>query len=159
MAVTIAPPVRFPLGKPLRILITIPLESVRHFAPSAATWAPGEPPDVIQAKARDTVAVIAHEALMGIFDPSKPAFEPAMLSLALDPARSGVRTARDDPDRCDAVELRYDYRTKGTRDPPVLLLQAENGPGEGHVQFGSDVPEEELRKEANEACAAEDKQV
>jgi hypothetical protein len=163
MPVAISPPVKFAL-KPLRIFITIALDSVRHFAPSAATWTPDDPSDVIQGKAGDTVAVIAHEALMAIFDSAKPALEPAMLSLALDPAKSGFRAIKDDvagktdEDNCGAFELRYDYQTKGVDDPPVLFLRAENETDVGRLKFSSDVPSAELRKEVNEACAKEDGQ-
>jgi hypothetical protein len=158
MEVSIVPPVKFPL-KPLRVFITIPLDSVRHFAPSAATWAPDDPSDVIQAKARDTVAVIVHAALTAIFDSSKLSLEPAMLSLALDPAKSDLRAIKDDTARkvaYDAFELRYDYQTKGVDDPPVLCLQAENEADAGLLTFSSDVPSAKLRRELNEACAQED---
>jgi len=166
MPVAIDPPVKFPL-KPLRIYITIPLDSVRYFAPSAATWAPDDSSDAIQRKAGDTVAVIAHEALMAIFDSSKPAVEPAMLSLAFDPARSDLRTVSNDgarkadehdSSRCDAFELRYDYQTKEVDDPPVLFLRAENATDVGRLKFISDVPSAALRRELNEACAKEDGQ-
>jgi len=159
MPVTIDPPVKFPLNKPLRVLITIPLDCIHHFAPSVAPFAPDESPESIQKKAGDTVAVIAYEALVRIFDSSRPALEAAMLSLALDPTKSGLRAIKDDKapqtakgtTRYDAFELRYDYKTKGVKSPPVLLLDAENGADVKRIKFNSDEPSKELSRELNEA--------
>ena len=121
MTVLFEPPTEFAIDPPLRILITIPFDTLREYNPTIPRWTPSEEQPHPPGESDATTSDIANEVCHAIFKTAET--EEFHMRLIVDADNSdGV-----------ALELVYDHLVNGAWNPRILKLAARRELRDGQI--------------------------